>query len=334
MSTEDRPISRTHVLIGDYLRGEWQGQSGQAQPDAARILLSAIVTHSLYGEQLALAEFSNSLRQLAERVNAETRPVPPPVATVAAELLGQYDEARRELEKRQAAEIHSIVLMFHRSLAGLTSGGERWTGRMQLLERDLRHASRLGDLAALQGRLRDVLEFIRKEREAEAGQTTGLVQGLRADFGSWQRSMAESGVGLPGRECALAQLRRVWTDNAAVALIRIDQLRPLVERHGNETAQRLIALLLNDTARSVEMPYLACLWAQTGILLIFDQLAGREQARDRVRAAIASIPVDFSLDVASRKTFFRLPHRWLVLGADEAPDLNAAIEQLDSFLAP
>lgn len=321
------------ILLGKYLRDLGAAGGPGGIPAKLQVLLDAILRYSLYPEQPGLMRFAEDLKRLAGQLDRQADPAAAgSVIEATAGLLGEHRKAKDELDQKQLDEIHEMVAMFHRSVAALTQGSHRSVDRLSMLEKDLRHASGLSDLVALRGRLNSVLDFVRREREEERTRSSQVVEMLEQDFRLAQSTLLECGVGIPGREQAIATLKRVWRDDSVGAMVRLDQARQVAERHGNETAQRLVLALLSEIARQIHLPYSTFLWRSDTVLLLLERNANRDQVRRCIRQQAAQIPAAFMIEVASRKTLFRCPHRWFVLGSDEEPDDARALARFEVFL--
>jgi plasmid stabilization system protein ParE len=354
MSSKERPAtqSRDLVLIGDYLRAALRPASSRPEaalegPDrrggvdrrskgappvnSGLLLLQAVVAHCTYPQLPELKPFIDELEQL--RQGWEQSAGSPGLEEVdeAGEVLRRQREAWDEQDARHAEEIHEIVVMFHRAVAALTQGSRRNLSRLGTLERDLDQASKIGDLAALRGRLGNVLEFIRAEREEEKAQAASVVEKLQKEFQAIDVVAPESG-GLSGKDLAVATLRRSWGDGMMAAVVHLEQVHNVTERHGQETAQRLVNEILAQVASRVDLPYTVYTWDLDSILLVFEGVSDSEQVRRLIRQQLVTIPGTFILDVASRKTLFRFPHRWLVLSQADEPTAERAVTQLEAFL--
>jgi len=222
--------------------------------------------------------------------------------------------------------------MFHRSVAALTQGSHRNVDRLWTLEKDLRQTSGLSDLVALRGRLNKMLDFLSREREEERSHSTQVVEMLEKDFRLTQSSLLECGVGLPGREQAIATLKRVWREDSVAVMVRLDQMAQVCERHGTETAQILLLALLKAVSKQITLPYSTFLWGSSAVLLLLERTANQAEARSHIRQRAALIPNAFMVEVATRKILFRCPHDWLILGSDQDSDEMAAIARFDVFL--
>jgi hypothetical protein len=321
------------VLIGDYLRDLAEAAPGGDGPRILPALLDAIVRYALYPEQPGLARFAEDLRRLAGQLEGQ----PPPasagsVIEATIGLLGAHRRAKDELDEKQVHEIQAMVVMFQRSVAALTQGSHRSVDRLLTLEKDLRQASGLSDLVALRGRLGNVLEFVRKEREEERSRSTQVIEVLQQDFRQAQSALMECGVGMPGREQAIATLKRVWREGSVGAMLRLDQMAQVSERHGNETAQSLLLALLEAISHQIPLPYSTFRWSPSAVLLLLERTGDRDQARRLVRQKAALIPAAFMIEVSARKTLFRCPHNWFVLGSDQEESEAAAISRFEVFL--
>lgn len=319
------------VLIGKYLRDSATAD----QPNCTaklRVLLEAILLYGLYPEQPGLSRFAEDLRRMALQVeNQSPSGDAGSVIEATAVLLGQHRKIKDELDQKQVDEIHEMVVMFHRAVAALSQGSHRSVDRLSTLEKDLRSASGLNDLMALRGRLNSVLDYLRREREEERAHSTGVVERLEQEFQAVQTTLLECGVGMPGREQAVAALKRAWPDNSVGAIVRLDQAQQVAERHGDETSQRLILSLLGATSRQIPVAYSAFLWSADALLLLFERTANCAQVRKLIHQKLALIPAAFTVEVASRKTLFRFPHKWLILGSDEEPDEAKALARFELF---
>jgi hypothetical protein len=321
------------ILLGRYLRESAAGDQPGSPQTQLRTLLSAILRYGLYPEQPGLLRFAEDLKQLAGRLEREQAPAETgTVLEATAGLLGEHRKAKDELDQKQIDEIQEMVVMFHRSVAALTQGSHRSVARLSTLEKDLRHASGLSDLAALRGRLSNVLDFVQREREEERTRSSQVVEMLEQDFRLAQSALMECGIGMPGRDQAIATLKRVWKDDSVGAMVRLDQARQVAERHGNETAQRLVLALLSAIAHEIPLPYSAFVWNPDAVLLLVERSADRDKTRRFIRQKAVQIPAAFMIEVASRKTLFRCPHRWFVLGSDEETDLERAVARFEVFL--
>ena len=318
------------ILLGKYLRDFAAGDQPDSSQAQLRTLLTAILRYGLYPEQPGLMRFAEDLKRLAGQLEGQA--ATGTVIEATAGLLGEHRKAKDELDQKQIDEIQEMVVMFHRSVAALTQGSHRSVARLSTLEKDLRHASGLSDLAALRGRLSSVLDFVQREREEERTRSSQVVEMLEQDFRLAQAALMECGVGMPGREQALATLKRVWREDSVGAMVRLDQAKQVAERHGNETAQRLVLALLSAIAHEIPLPYSAFLWNSDAVLLLLERSADRDKTRRFIRQKAGQIPAAFMIEVASRKTLFRCPHRWFVLGSDEEPDQARAVARFDVFL--
>jgi hypothetical protein len=318
------------ILLGKYLRDFAAGDQPDSSQAQLRTLLTAILHYGLYPEQPGLMRFAEDLKRLAGQLEGQA--ATGTVIEATAGLLGEHRKAKDELDQKQIDEIQEMVVMFHRSVAALTQGSHRSVARLSTLEKDLRHASGLSDLAALRGRLSSVLDFVQREREEERTRSSQVVEMLEQDFRLAQAALMECGVGMPGREQALATLKRVWREDSVGAMVRLDQAKQVAERHGNETAQRLVLALLSAIAHEIPLPYSAFLWNSDAVLLLLERSADRDKTRRFIRQKAGQIPAAFMIEVASRKTLFRCPHRWFVLGSDEEPDQARAVARFDVFL--
>jgi hypothetical protein len=335
------------VLIGEYLRapnrppkGKLEADSGperwrhrKAQPgDGSLFLLQAVLRYCTYPQIAELKECVDGLDRLRQDWEKSSKPPAPDQLDQADELLRQQRELKDSHDSKQFEEIQDIVVMFHRAVAALSQGSRRNLGRLGTLERDVDQASRLGDLSALRGRLGTMLEFIRTEKEEEKAQSQNIVEKLQKDFQTIEVTSPDSGSGLAGRDLALATLRRGWGPSVMVAVVYLDQVRSVSERHGPETAQRLVGEILGQVANRVDVPYTAYTWDMNSVLLIFDGVSDDAQVRRLVRQQLVTIPGTFILDVASRKTLFRFPHRWMVLSHADEPNTEKAVAMLEGFL--
>ena len=320
------------VLIGKYLRTPATAE----QPNCAanlQLLLDAILRWGLYPEQPGLKPFADDLRQVTRQFESNpTSGEAGAVIEATAALLGQHRKVKDDLDKKQLDEIHEMVVMFHRSVAALSQGSHRSVDRLSTLERDLRGATGLSDLMALRGRLNSVLDYVRKEREEERAQSTKVTQMLEQEFQAVQTTLLECGVGMPGREQAIAALKRAWMDHAVGALVRLDQTRQIAERHGEETTQRLMLSLLGAVSRQIPVAFAAFQWRSDALLLLFERTEDCKKLRKLIQEKITMIPVAFMVEVASRKTLFRCPHKWLMVGSDEEPDEAKALARFELFL--
>lgn len=335
MSAQNGPAETSEhlILLGKYLRGSAGGDGHAGSQSKLQVLLAAILRYGLYPDQPGLMRFAEDLRQLAGQLESGQAPSSTgSVIEATAGLLGEHRKVKDELDRKQLDEIHQMVVMFHRSVAALTQGSHRSVERLSTLEKDLRQASGLGDLAALRGRLGSVLDFVRREREEERSRSSQVVEMLEQDFRLAQTTLMECGVGMPGRDQAIATLQRVWRDDSVGAMVRLDQAKQVCERHGNETAQRLVLALLDAISRQILLPYSAFLWNSDALLLLAERTGDRDQARRCIRQKSATIPAAFMIEVASRKTLFRCPHRWFVLGSDEEADPDRAVARFEVFL--
>jgi hypothetical protein len=351
MSAKDRQVtqSRDLVLIGDYLHAmlhpasedsgpaddEGAGERREGTPSAngGLRMLQAVVDHCTYPQTAELKPFADELERLRQ---AWQRSVPAPSAAeleAVDALLRQQRETRDQLESKHTEEIHDIVVMFHRAVAALTQGSRRNLGRLGTLEQNLDQASRLGDLTSVRARLGNVLEFIRAEQEEEKAQAASVVEKLQKEFQAIEVPGAEGATGLSGKDLAVATLRRNWGPGMMAAVVHLDQIRSVAERHGLETAQRLISEILAQVAGRVDVPYTVYTWDLSSVLLVFEGVSDSGQVRGLIRQRLVTIPGTFVLDVASRKTLFRFPHRWLVLSQAEEPVADRAVATLEAFLA-
>ena len=321
------------VLIGDYLRDIAEAAPAGGGARVLQALLGAITRYALYPEQPGLTRFAEDLKRLAGQLEGQ----PPPasagsVIEATVGLLGEHRKAKDELDQKQLHEIQAMVVMFQRSVAELTQGSHRSVDRLLTLEKDLRQASALSDLVALRGRLSNVLDFVRQEREEERFRSTQVVEMLETDFRSSQSALLACGVGMPGREQAVATLKRVWREDSVGAMVRLDQMAQVSERHGTETAQRLLVAMLEAISHQIPLPYSTFLWSPSAVLLLLERTGDRDQARRLIRQKAAQIPAAFMLEVAARKTLFRCPHNWFVLGSDEEGSETAAVNRFEVFL--
>jgi hypothetical protein len=323
-------LSTKLVLLGKYLR-----DPGNRAADSLGLaaLLNAILEYALYTEQPGLKHFGDDLKALAghleDRTSAEQTE---PVVRATAGLLAEHRKAKDELDRKEVQEIHEMLVMFNRSMAALTEGSKRSVERLTAIETDLNQASGLNDLAALRGRMGSVLEFVQRERESERARTLQVVEMLESDFRRVQSTLLECGVGMPGREQAIAALKRTWNEQAVAAMVRLDQMAQVSERHGSETAQRMIAALLDSISKRLGLPCATFAWRRDALFLLAEHTVNQEQARRQIRQRAAEIPAAYLIEAASRKTLFRCPHRWFVLGSDEERDYARAIARFEQFL--
>jgi len=63
-----------------------------------------------------------------------------------------------------------------------------------------------------------------------------------------------------------------------------------------------------------------------------ERTGDRDQARRLVRQKAALIPAAFMIEVSARKTLFRCPQNWFVLGSDQEESEAAAISRFEVFL--
>jgi|GEM_PF-3373460 len=321
------------ILLGKYLRGGLASGGQRSPREQLQALLDAILHYGLYPEQPGLTGYAEDLKRLAGQLDerAEEGTADEVIAATTG-LLGEHRKAKDKIDQKQLDEIQAMVVMFHRSVAALTQGSHRSVARLSTLEKDLRHATGLSDLAALRGRLSNVLDFVQREREEERTRSSQVVGELEQDFRLAQATLLECGIGMPGREQAVATLRRVWREDSLGAMVRLDQVGQVAERHGNETAQRLVLAFLDAVAREIALPCSTFQWGSDALFLLLERNADRDKARRLIRQKAAQIPAAFMVDVAARKTLFRCPHRWLVLGSDEEPDPDKAVARFQTFL--
>lgn len=341
--------SRDLVLIGDYLHAmlrpaskdpgpaddEGAGERPDAPPSAngGLRLLQAIVEHCIYPQVTELKPFADELERRRQAWERDVVAPSEEQLSTVTELLHQQRTTRNLLEAKRTEEIHDIVVMFHRAVAALTQGSRRNLSRLGTLEQNLDQASRLGDLTSVRARLGSVLEFIRAEQEEEKAQAASVVEKLQKEFQAIEVPGAESATGLSGKDLAVATLRRNWSAGMMAAVVHLDQIRNVAERHGQETAQRLISEILAQVAGRVDVPYTVYTWDLSSVLLVFEGVSDSGQVRGLIRQRLVTIPGTFVLDVASRKTLFRFPHRWLVLSQAEEPVADKAVATLEAFLA-
>lgn len=321
------------VLIGDYLRNTAEPVPVGGGVRWPQVLLDAIGRYALYPGQPGLMRFADDLKHLTGQLDDQsTSSSTGTVAEATVSLLGEHRKAKDELDQKQLDEIQQLVVLFNRSLAALTQGSHRSVSRLLTLETDLRLASGLSDLAALRVRLASVMDFVRREREEVRSRSNQVLEMLRKDFRQTQSSLLECGVGIPGREQAITTLRRVWRDDSVGVIVRLDQMALVSERHGVEAAQRLLLAVMAAISDQIGLPHSTFHWGSSALFLLLERTGDREQARSLIRQKAALVPAAYTVEVAARKTLFRCPHNWFVLGSDEEGNESAAIARFESFL--
>lgn len=318
-------------------------ETAEAFERMARLLLQAIGLHAVEGDRVDLDSFQAAVSSVQTSLDQDPSPKNILAATGSAVgALQNYNKRTSLFIRAKSVELQAIVGMLTQAMAQISNGSQNSISRLQELQKEIEHASMLGDVRALKTRLSDCLQSIRTEVTRQREESARSV----ADLGARMREARETkpfqalencdpATGLPRRADAEAAIAATCEDgsHSYAGLFVVERLPAIRTRFGPAMADQVLVAFLQRLSQVMGPTDQVFRWDESSFLALLDRSASADQVRKEL-GKILSQRMEHIVDIESRSVVLPVASTWLVtpLGESGYPEILRTLQTFGASL--
>ena len=318
-------------------------ETAEAFERMARLLLQAIGLHAVEGDRVDLDSFQAAVTSVQTSLDQDPSPKNVLAATGSAVgALQNYNKRTSLFIRAKSVELQAIVGMLTQAMAQISNGSQNSISRLQELQKEIEHASMLGDVRALKTRLSDCLQSIRTEVTRQREESARSV----ADLGARMREARETkpfqalencdpATGLPRRADAEAAIAATCEDgsHSYAGLFVVERLPAIRTRFGPAMADQVLVAFLQRLSQVMGPTDQVFRWDESSFLALLDRSASADQVRKEL-GKILSQRMEHIVDIESRSVVLPVASTWLVtpLGESGYPEILRTLQTFGASL--
>lgn len=318
-------------------------ETAEAFERMARLLLQAIGLHAVEGDRVDLDSFQAAVTSVQTSLDQDPSPKNVLAATGSAVgALQNYNKRTSLFIRAKSVELQAIVGMLTQAMTQISNGSQNSISRLQELQKEIEHASMLGDVRALKTRLSDCLQSIRTEVTRQREESARSV----ADLGARMREAREAkpfqalencdpATGLPRRADAEAAIAAACEDgsHSYAGLFVVERIQAIRTRFGPAMADQVLVAFLQRLSQVMGPTDQVFRWDDSSFLALLDRSASADQVRKEL-GKILSQRMEHIVDIESRSVVLPVASTWLVtpLGETGYPEILRTLQTFGASL--
>ena len=311
----------------------------EALMQMGRLLISAIATHMVRGNEADFQELRRTLIRLGRQL--EGSPSAMDVLSISSDAVEAFEthcQRTAEYFRGQNEEKQSMVTMLTDTVADLSGQTDASVTRLQAIEKEVAQASELDDIRTLRARLEDSLRSLREAAAHQRSGAAAMVKRLQEQIEEARKQA--SGDRGPSRsnyseidltpEPSGGPVHPIST--AYVAAFRLQRAEHIATRFGEAVKLQMLSMigtqlktLLGPTDRLLR-------WKGTSFVMFIYSAAALHEIRARISEVIATTGQHY-IEVGTKSALLSVGVDWILFPQSDRPSLEAVFTEVDAFLA-
>jgi GGDEF domain-containing protein len=335
-----------HFVVGRMisLRKFWTADDPASDAEmrrVVRLLMQGIALHAVEGDPADHQKYRQDIQKLLDAVEAGPSAAELLVSTGSMlKTLENYNQRTTRYVRMQGTELHHMIAMLTRAVAGLVSASQKVVGRLQEIETGLEVASASEDPLRLKLSIADCLKEIRQEAERQkhdsALTTAALMQEIQ---GTQERLRAGGGgpaadpsTGLRARSAAIGALGEaaLGPTPGYAALFIVDRVPLINSQLGYAAGDQVLKLYMEELHSRLPIVDQLFRWSGPAFLALLDRSGEIEAVREQL-SFITPKELERTVELPGRSAPVSITSTWTVFPI--ALPLEELIEQLDGFVS-
>jgi hypothetical protein len=310
-----------------------------------RLLLNAVATHMIRGNDADFRALRHTLNELAHRMEGpQSAMALLGISSDAAEALETYYQRTTAYLREQHEERQSMIAMLTDTLADITGQTDASVARLQAIEKQVERASELDDIRALRASLGESLQALREAVARQRSHSTATVERLQGQIAMARKSTPdetkhqgdpknpEGGVGdLNLLSGATDGLRLESFPASYVAAFKLQRAEHIANRFGETVKHQMLNLLARELKTALGSRDWLLRWKGTSFVMFINSSAAIPEIRSRLAKTVAATSQQY-IEVGRNSAVLSVGVDWTVFPqTDRHPD--AVFAEVDAFLA-
>ena len=311
----------------------------EALMQMARMLLDAIRSHTVRGNEKDFASFRSTFTAVARQMEGPRSVIAlQAISSNAAQALETYYLATTEYFREQNRERHAVVAMLTETVAEISGQTDESVARLQTIEKQIAQASELDDIRALRESLDKSLRAVREAAVRQKSTSVATLERLRGQIAIAQaqipvnpqpsradddsidifREAAES----PGEPLAASY----------VAAFRLQRSEHIANRFGDKVKLQMLSMIASQLKALLGPNDRLLRWKGVSFVMFIHSPESSEHIRSRILQAIAKTGQQY-IEVGSKSVLLSIGVDWTVFPRADRQSLESIYTEVDAFLA-
>lgn len=316
---------------------EPEGDAVEALTQMGRLLLDAMATHMVRGNDADFKSFRATLHGLARQMDAPQSSMSLlGISSDAVEALETYCQRTADYLREQNEERRSMVAMLTETVADLSGQTDASVAGLQAIERQMERASELDDIRALKTTLGASLLALREAAARQRNSSAATVDRLRAQIATAEMRVA----GGPPHSSDTSEVGDLMPEpcdpspeansTAYVAAFRLQRADHIASRFGEPVKSRMLSMI-GAQLKTVLGPGDRLLrWKGTSFVMFLNSAASVQEIRANLLSAVGRTNQQY-IEVGSKSVLLSVGVDWIVFPQAGRP-LEAVFTEVDAFL--
>jgi GGDEF domain-containing protein len=311
----------------------------EALMQMGRLLLDAMATRMVRGNEADFTSFRGSLNGLARRMDGPQSAMSVlGISSDAVEALEKYCQHTTKYIRVQHEERQSMIAMLADTVAELSGQTDASVARLQAIEKQVQRASELDDMRALRANLADSLLALRDAAAQQRSISAATVERLQSQIAAAQSQTPEDPKH-PLASLACVDLIPEASDvpveslpTAYVAAFRLQRAEHIANRFGETVKLQMLSIIATHLKTTLGPNDRLLRWKGTSFVMFIDSTHAIRGIRARLAETVAATGQQY-IEVGTKSTLLSVGVDWIVFPRADRPSLEAAFTEVDAFLA-
>jgi len=311
----------------------------EALMQLSRLLLDAMATHTVRGNEADFRTLSRTLKDLERQITG-----PPSAMTLlgissaAIEALETYCRQTDSHMREQREQRQCVIAMLTDTVAELSGHTNASLSRLQAIEEQLERTSALDDIRVLRANLADNLLALREAAAQQRSRSLDTIERLQNQIARAREQASETpkqhaeSEATPGLIPEASSEPAHSVSNCYVAAFRLQRADHIASRFGERVRHEMLSTIAAQLKSMLGPTDRLLRWKGTSFVMFINSTGSIQDVKASLNETISATGQQY-IEVGRKSALLSVGVDWIVFPQAERPSLEEVFAEIDAFLA-
>jgi GGDEF domain-containing protein len=295
-----------------------------------RVLLDGMARNVVRGRETDCHALRRTFREIAQRMEEPQSSLGLlGISSDAVEALETYCQQTTEYFREGKDQMRSMVAMLTETVADLSGQTDASISRLQAIEKAIELASEITDIRALRTNLENCLLALREAAAQQRAKSAATTQRLRDQIDVVQARTSDEDIDLAplSPDDSMESV-----PSSYVAAFKLQRAEHIAKRFGEQVRRQMLATIGAELKNVLGPQDRLLRWKGTSFVMFISSTAAAGEIKARLYGAVAATGQQY-VELGRKSALLAVGVDWIIFPQSDHPSLEAALSEVDAFLA-